>query len=222
MGAYFVTGSGTDVGKTYVAAALIRRLRAEGRTVAALKPVASGHDPGNPGGGDPAVLLEALAREPDEDNIARIAPWRFAAPLSPDMAAAAEGRAIDIAALEAFCRAAIAAAAGTLLIEGVGGVMVPLTPYATQLDLMRALKIPLIFVAGSYLGALSHALTGLEVLSQSGLEVRAVVVNETPQSPVDLAATCASLANFTEAPVLALWRGGAANDATFARLAAML
>lgn len=222
MGAYFVTGSGTDVGKTYVAAALIRRLRAEGRTVAALKPLVSGHDPDNPSSSDPAVLLEALAQEPDENNIARIAPWRFRAPLSPDMAAAAEGRAIDIEALEAFCRAAIAEAQETLLIEGVGGVMVPLTPRATQLDLMRALKIPLIFVAGSYLGALSHALTGLEVLRRSRLDVRAVVVNETPDSPVDLDATCASLANFTEAPLLALRRGGAANDAMFARLAAML
>jgi dethiobiotin synthetase len=223
MGAFFVTGSGTDVGKTFVCAGLARLLRREGRAVELLKPVVSGFDPDAPEGSDPAILLDALGRPSTADNIAAISPWRFRAPLSPDMAAAAEGRVLDLAAVTAYCATAIAAAPDVLLIEGVGGVMVPFTARETQLDLMRALRTPLIFVAASYLGALSHALTGLEVLKARGLDIGAVVVNETRESPVDLAATQAALACFSTAPVLALRRHDvAASDAAFAMLAALL
>ncbi|WP_374306304.1 dethiobiotin synthase [Methylocella sp.] len=207
MSACFVTGSGTDVGKTFVAAALIRALRAMGRGCAALKPVVSGFDPLAPQGSDPAVLLEALGLAPDEEAIAKISPWRFRAPLSPDMAAARENRAIDYDELARACRRAVAASPGVLLIEGAGGVMVPLAPGRTTLDLMTALRLPLVFVAGSYLGAISHALTGLEAARSRGLAVRAVVVNETPGSGVGLEETCAAVAGFCAAPVLALRRG---------------
>ncbi len=226
MGAYFVTGSGTDIGKTFVTAGLARALKTRGRAVDVLKPVVSGYNPDNPAGSDPAILLEALGRPLTEENLARIAPWRFRAPLSPDLAAAAEGRAIDMAAVTAVCRQAIArakAAQEILLIEGAGGVMVPFNARATQLDLMSALDLRLIFVGGSYLGAIGHALTGLDALKCRGLELCALVVNETPDSPVDLEATCASLENFTAAPVLALRRDGdGANEAAFARLATLL
>jgi dethiobiotin synthetase len=223
MGAFFVTGSGTDIGKTFVATALVRCLRKQGRAVEALKPVVSGFDPEAPEGSDPAILLDALRRPLSAGNLAAVSPWRFRAPLSPDMAAAAEGRVLDIADVTAFCRAAIAAAPDVLLIEGAGGVMAPLDVRQTQLDLMRALEIPAIFVAASHLGAISHALTGLEVLKSRGLAVRGVVVNETPGSSVALEATRATLARFTPAPVLALPRAGAAaQEAAFARLAALV
>ncbi len=178
MGAIFITGSGTDVGKTFVAAALIRRLKAQGLSVEALKPVVSGYNPDNPAGSDPAVLLEALALPMTEENLAKISPWRFRAPLSPDMAAATEGRAIDMGAVAAFCARAVSAAKDALVIEGAGGVMSPVGAQQTQADLMSALDIPVIFVAGSYLGAISHALTGLDALKCRGLELRALVVNE--------------------------------------------
>lgn len=219
MGAFFITGSGTDIGKTYLTAALIRRLRAAGRAVEAVKPIVSGYDPDRPEGSDPAILLAALGRPASPGSIAAIAPWRFRAPLSPDMAAAAEGRAVDPEAVAAFCRRAIAGAPDVLLIEGVGGVMVPLSAHKTQLDVMAALGVPLIFVAGSYLGALSHALTGIEAVTRRGLVIAALVVNETPDSPVDLEATRISLASFTAAPALALRRDG---EAEIARLAALL
>jgi dethiobiotin synthetase len=223
MSAFFVTGSGTDVGKTFVTAALVRRLKAQGRIVEALKPVVSGYNADNPAGSDPAILLEALGLAVTEENLAQISPWRYRAPLSPDMAAATEGRAIDAAALVAFCTRAIGAARDVLLIEGAGGVMAPVGARQTQADLMSALDIPLIFVAGSYLGAISHALTGLDAVKCRGLELRALVVDETPGSSVDLMGACASLGNFTSAPVLALRRANpAANEATLARLAALL
>ena len=89
MSATFVTGTGTDIGKTFVTAGLIRHLRNQGRPVEAFKPVVSGFDAALPGLSDPAVLLAALRRASNLEEIARISPWRFAAPLSPDMAARA-------------------------------------------------------------------------------------------------------------------------------------
>jgi dethiobiotin synthetase len=159
VSAVFITGTGTDVGKTFVAAGLIRYFRGLGQPVAALKPLVSGFDPAAPSGSDPAILLDALGREVKPEEFQRIAPWRFRAPLSPDMAARAENKAIDLQAVVAFCRAAIAGNAGTLLIEGIGGIMVPLDGRHTVLDLMSLLNLPLILVAGSYLGTLSHVLS---------------------------------------------------------------
>ncbi len=167
------------------------------------------------------MLLEALGRLPTLENLGRISPWRFSAPLSPDMAAAVEGRVLDMAATQAFCETAALAAKDILLIEGAGGVMTPLNARKTQLDLIAALGLPLIFVGGSYLGAISHALTALDALQSRGLEVRATVISETAGSTVDLGATCSSLEHFTAAPVLAL-RRGAVNENAFARLAALL
>ena len=108
MTAIFVTGTGTDVGKTFLSAALIRHWRMAGHAVAAFKPVASGFDPATAQASDPGVLLAALGR-PISD-IDAISPWRFAAPLSPDMAAAREGRALDFEAIVAFSRQATASA----------------------------------------------------------------------------------------------------------------
>lgn len=222
--AFFVTGAGTDVGKTFVTARLIGHLRRRGGSVAALKPIVSGFDPAAPGGSDPILLLEALGRDVTAEEIAKISPWRFAAPLSPDMAAAAENRAIDVQGAIDFCRRAIAANDGVLLIEGVGGVMVPLDERHTVLDVMARLGLPLIFVGGSYLGAISHNLSALEILRLRGLHVGAVVICETPRSSVGLDASAATLAHFTAAPLLTLPRGldAAQEEQAAARLAELI
>src|SRR5664279_5212453 len=123
MGAYFVTSTGTDIGKTFVTAGLIRQLRHAGVKVDALKPIVSGFDIASAAISDPGVLLEALDEPITEDSLMRISPWQFAAPLSPDMAAARERRSIGFDDLVALCRNAIANARGTLFIEGVGGIM---------------------------------------------------------------------------------------------------
>jgi dethiobiotin synthetase len=196
MTAIFVTATGTDIGKTFVTAGLASVLREQGRAVAALKPVVTGFTPETAAASDPAVLLAALGRPVTEQSIADVAPWRFTAPLSPDMAARQEGRGLDFAALVTFCRDAIAARTDVLLIEGVGGVMVPLDATHTVLDWMVALRAPLILVAGSYLGTISHTLSALDVLARHALEVRAVVVSESVDSPVALDDTVASIARF--------------------------
>jgi dethiobiotin synthetase len=224
VSAAFITGTGTGVGKTFVAAGLIRYFRGLGQPVAALKPLVSGFDLAAPLGSDPAILLEALGREIKPEELKRVSPWRFRAPLSPDMAARTEKRAIDFDEVVDFCRVAIAGSDGVLLIEGIGGIMVPLDGRHTVLDLMSLLDLPLILVAGSYLGTLSHVLSAQEVILRHALDLRAMVVSETEAAPVPLDATLATLANFAKAPLLGLRRQVPArqNDAVFQNLAELI
>ncbi|HEY8033736.1 MAG TPA: dethiobiotin synthase [Methylocella sp.] len=224
MPAVFITGTGTGVGKTFVATGLIRYFRGLGQPVNALKPLVSGFDPAAPSGSDPAVLLESLGHEVNREELKRVSPWRFRAPLSPDMAARAEARAIDVQKVVDFCRAASARNDGVLLIEGIGGVMVPLDECHTVLDLMLALNQPLILVAGSYLGTLSHVLSAQDVILRHALELRAIVISESDGSTVPLDATLATLLNFAKAPLLGLRRQVPAsqNDAVFQRLAGLI
>ena len=225
MTAIFVTATGTDVGKTFIATGLIRHIRAAGRPVDAIKPVVSGFDPAAWHESDPAALLAALARPLSLDEVGRISPWRFAAPLSPHMAARREGRTIDFQELTEFCRRAITGCPGVLLIEGIGGVMVPLDERRTVLDWMSVLRIPIILVAGSYVGTISHSLTALEVLARRNLDIAAVVVSESEASAASLADTVATIARFADAlDVIGIARAtaGASDDAAFARLAALI
>jgi dethiobiotin synthetase len=205
VSAIFITATGTDVGKTFVAASLIRHLRQMGRLVDALKPVVSGFDPEQAATSDPGVLLHALGLPATIQEIDRIAPWRFRAALSPDLAAAREGKSIEVDAVVGFCQTAIDQRRDILLIEGVGGVMVPLDAERTILDVMMALQLPLMLVAGSYLGAISHTLTALDALYQRGLKVLVIIVSETPGSPVPLDDTVAAIGHFAE-PVIGLPR----------------
>ncbi len=221
MPAVFVTATGTDVGKTFVTVGLIEHWRSEARRVAALKPVVSGFGCDAMADSDPARLLRALGREVDDAAISEISPWRFAAPLSPDMAARHEGRSIDFDQLVGFCRRAIAEADDILIIEGNGGLMVPLDAQSTILDLVAELAIPIILVAGTYLGTLSHALTALAAACRRAVEIRTLVLDETPGSPCPIEEVAATLQSFfASAPILALRRGPAAeNQAIFAHLA---
>ena len=143
MPGVFVTATGTDVGKTYVTAGLIRAGRRAGLAMEALKPVLSGFSMADAAASDAGVLLHALGRPVTPAAVAAISLWRYAAPLSPDMAAAAEGQSIDFDAVLAACRAAVRPDRLTL-IEGVGGVMVPLDSRHTILDLVAALGLPVV------------------------------------------------------------------------------
>jgi dethiobiotin synthetase len=219
--AIFVTGTGTDVGKTFLSAALIRHWRAAGHAVAAFKPVVSGFDPATAQASDPGVLLTALGR-PISD-IETISPWRFAAPLSPDMAAAREGRALDFDAIVEFSRRA-ATGADRVLIEGVGGIMVPLDERHTVLDWMSALRLPVLLVAGSYLGTISHTLTALRVLAQRNLTVAVVAVSESavPGAPLDeTVAVIARFADMIEVVGVPRIAGAAHAHPAIARIAAL-
>src|SRR5437870_10582345 len=196
MTAIFVTGTGTDVGKTFVTVGLIRHLRAAGRAADAIKPVVSGFNTDNPAASDPAVLLAALGRPAAE--IDRICRWRFAAPLAPAMAARHEGHPVEFHGLVDFCRRAVVGHRDVMFIEGIGGVMVPLDDRHTVLDWMTALRLPLLLVAGSYVGTISHTLTALQVLARRNLDVAAIIVSESADSAASLEETVETIARFAD------------------------
>ncbi len=219
MSVIFVTGAGTDIGKTYVACALLSALREAGRSVVALKPVVSGVGPvGDPDfeASDTARLLRAAGVAPTPEAIETCSPWRFTAPLSPDMAAAQEGRALSLADVVAASARSIAEAApdALVLLEGVGGVMSPIAQDGLVLDWIAALDHPILLVAGTYLGAISHALTALTALEGRGLEVKGLVLSETDGATVTLNATVAALTRYVRnVPIYAIARDAPAPEA---------
>ena len=189
--------------------------------VEATKPVVTGYDPANAASSDPGVLLDALGYPVTPETVAAISPWRYRAPLSPDMAARREGALFDFARLAEFSLREILARRDILFIEGVGGVMAPLDHEHTVLDWMAVLRLPLILVTGSYLGTISHTLTALDAVLRRELSVIAIVVNETENSIVPLDETVATLARFVHPlGVLAVPRmaDGATDPAAFAQM----
>jgi dethiobiotin synthetase len=211
MRALFVAGAHTDVGKTYVACALIAAARGRGLSVEAFKPAVSGLDPADWGDSDPGRLLTALGRPLTQASLQAMSPLRFAAALSPPMAARREGQSLRLETLITLCdQARVQAHADLMLIEGAGGVMSPISEDATNLDLMAALGLPVVLVGGSYLGAISHTLTAAEVLRTRGLKVAALVISQDadPAAP-DFAETLADVRRFSSgARVIGAPRGG--------------
>ena len=148
-------------------------------------------------------------RAATQTALGRIAPWRYRAPLAPDQAARLEGRQVDGEAVIALCREQIRAHGQSLLfIESAGGIMSPLDDDRTMLDLARALAAPVLLVAGSYLGTISHTLTAAAIIRAVGLDLRAVIVNESVGG-LDLGETQKALkARLPGVAVAAVPRGG--------------
>ena len=173
----FVTGTGTEVGKSVVAAVIAAEAAAEGLSVAVFKPAVSGLDEG--GEADHELLARASRSAQDENEIA---PYRYGPPVSPHLAAEMAGEEIDADLLE---RAAEDAAAGAeaVVVEGVGGLMVPLRPDYLVRNLAAQLGHPLVIVAHAVLGTINHTLLSIEAAWTAELEVRAVVLNRWPAEP---------------------------------------
>jgi dethiobiotin synthetase len=173
----FVTATDTGVGKTYVTAMIARALRQAGRSVGAYKPVCSGAEmdkEGTASWGDVATLTAAIGGQFDS---LQVCPLRLRAPLAPNVAARKEGREI---AFEPLCDGARwwQGRVEILLIEGVGGLLCPLTERQTIADLAVALNYPLLVVARLGLGTINHTLLTLEAARSRGLEVAGVLLNE--------------------------------------------
>jgi dethiobiotin synthetase len=192
----FITSSGTGTGKTLIACALCHQLGARGVRVQGLKPVISGFDPTDAGQSDSGLILGSLGREISEDAIARISPFRFSAPLAPNMAAMREGRRIALDEIVDFCRRRATDDFDMTVIEGVGGVMAPLTDEATVIDWMAELKVPALIVLGSYLGAISHGLTALGAMAARAIPIAGIIVNESEESPVEIEETVENFRRF--------------------------
>jgi dethiobiotin synthetase len=188
MRGVFVTGTGTEVGKTVVAAALARTAHVAGARVAVFKPAVSGLDefPLRPEVWDCApelpdhVLLRLAAGSSQGDD--EIAPYRYAPAVSPHLAAEIAGEPIDPDLLRG---AALAATQGSdlLICEGVGGFLVPLTSDYLVRDLARDLGMPVVVVAPPELGTINHTLLTVEAVRSAGLEVAKVVLNPWPAEP---------------------------------------
>jgi dethiobiotin synthetase len=173
----FVTGTGTGVGKSVVAAIIAAEASADGSSVAVYKPAVSGLDGG--GEADHELLARASGSSQDEDEIA---PYRYGPPVSPHLAAEMAGEEIDAGLLERAAEDA-AAAADAIVCEGVGGLMVPLRPDYLVRNLAAQLGHPLVIVADSGLGTINHTLLTIEAAWAAELEVRAVVLNRWPAEP---------------------------------------
>ena len=210
----FITGTGTDVGKTYISASLLRGVTARGLTANVLKPVMSGFDPDDLAACDAGVLLAALGRDANKRNVEAVAPFRFVPALPPTIAAAREDRTIYFPDVVTACRRAMAAQSDFLLIEGAGGLMSPIAEGAKAIDLIAELEIPALLVCGSYMGSASHSLTALAALDARGIAVPGIIVNESGTGPLTLAETMGLLAPFaSDRKMLAVQRGADRADA---------
>ncbi|MDQ8160379.1 MAG: dethiobiotin synthase [Gemmatimonadota bacterium] len=173
---YGVTGTDTGIGKTVVACALAARARSLGYRVAAMKPVESG------------VATRAVSiggRASDADRLAAasgsslpravMCPYVLEEPLAPMIAALRAGVSIDLDTLDAAL-AVVEAGAEMVLVEGAGGILVPITPDASFLDLFARWQLPLLLVAGNRLGVLNHVLLTVRAAEAAGVVVRAIVL----------------------------------------------
>ncbi len=180
MGGVFVTGTGTEVGKTVVAAAIARTLAAAGREVAVFKPALTGLDDS----GEPDhALLRRAAGSPQSDE--QIAPYRYGPPASPHLAAALAGEEIDPDRLRAAAGEA-RRGADALVCEGVGGLLVPLSPGYLVRDLAADLALPLAIAASPGLGTINHTLLTIEAARNAGLEVAMIVLTPWPPDPTEV------------------------------------
>jgi dethiobiotin synthetase len=187
---FFVTGTGTEVGKTVVAAVLANDLRRQGRSVAVFKPAVTGLD--DPGEADHSLLRRAAASEQSDEEIA---PYRYAPPASPHLAAAEAGEEIDPELLRSAAQRA-ASGVDALVCEGVGGLLVPLTwrPVGAAMrhesakayllrDFAADLGLPLVVAAPPGLGTINHTLLTIEAARAKALKVAAVVLTPWPAAP---------------------------------------
>ena len=195
----FVTGTGTEVGKTVVAATIARTLAAEGKRVAVFKPAVTGLDEGVETDHE---LLRRTSGSSQSDE--EIAPYRYGPPASPHLAAALAGEEIDP---ECLRRAAAEAAADAdaIVCEGVGGLLVPLSPGYLVRDLAADLGYQLVVVASPGLGTINHTLLTLESARAAGLEVKAVVLTPWSTEPTEIErSNRETIAALGDTPVLTL------------------
>ena len=185
-----VTGTDTGVGKTVVAAALLSMLRRRGLRVAAMKPVETGVLPGAQT--DAARLLAAAG---GEDRLDDVGPLAYAEALAPLVAAGRAGRPVHVDTLD-VALGRLAAKRDAIVVEGAGGLLVPLTEQVSYATLFARWRLGLVIVAANRLGAINHVLLTVQAARGAGLQVRGVVVN-------DGAGTVADLATATNAAALA-------------------
>ena len=186
MHSVFITGTDTGVGKTVVAAALLAAARAAGMDAVPMKPVQTGcaptSDPGSVPDLDFCLAMAGWAPAPAERAL--LCPYPLQPPCSPHLAAAMAGRRISIPRI-AYRFGRLAAAHDAVVVEGAGGVLAPLNERETMLDLMRALRLPVLLVVRPGLGTLNHTLLSLGALRGAGVRAAGLVVVHTSRPRAD-------------------------------------
>jgi dethiobiotin synthetase len=172
---YFVTGTDTEVGKTYSTVKLLEGWLAQGKSVAAMKPVASGCEIDGDGvwRNDDVTRLTRVTGQTDLDLMN---PYRFLPAISPHIAARQAGGEIELSTIVAHYRR-LSATAEVVLVEGAGGWLAPLSDCLFMEDLARALALPVILVVGMRLGCINHALLSARAIAASGLTLSGWVAN---------------------------------------------
>ena len=179
MKAYFITGTDTGVGKTVVTGALAAALARTGLSVGVMKPCESGCAEKD-GELVPADALFLRDMAGCDDALDEVCPYRLRAPLAPGVAAKLEGVVIDPARIQDLFAAACRRH-DSVLVEGAGGLLVPMTDVLLTIDLVRLLAIPLIIVARLSLGAINHTLLTVREAQRAGLVIAGIILNQTGQ-----------------------------------------
>lgn len=200
--AFFITGTDTDVGKTFIAASMLIAAKARGLSTAALKPVAAGCEKTLEGlRNADAVLLQSVITQ--KLYYEQINPIALEAAIAPHIAAQQEKRSMSADRLAGFCRGVLNSADFTL-VEGAGGWRVPINPAETLADLAKALRLPIILVVGVRLGCINHALLTVEAIRNDGLSLAGWIANCIDADMLALQENIQSLATRIPAPCLAV------------------
>jgi dethiobiotin synthetase len=194
MTGLFFTGTDTSVGKTFVAAAVVRELRRQGHAVQVCKPVATGAASVSE---DTRLLAEAAGT----DDYRAVTPWTFAEPAAPPVAARCQKASLRLDDLVA----AVRRQGEPVVVEGVGGLLCPLTETETVADLAARLRQPLVIVTRRSLGTLNHTLLTVEAAQRRGLTIAGLVVNATqPVRTIADETNVAELGSRVRLPILAV------------------
>jgi dethiobiotin synthetase len=195
----FVAGTDTGVGKTRVAVALLRGAAAAGFRAVGMKPVAAGIDAGAALNADVVSLMQAgnVAAPPEDVN-----PFAFGAPIAPHLAAATARKAIDLDRIvSAYGR--LAGRADVVVVEGAGGVLVPIGARGDMLDIAARLGLPVLLVVGMRLGCLNHALLSALAIDARGLRLAGWIANRIHPAMLEVEANVGALARRLPAPLVA-------------------
>lgn len=174
--ALFVTGTDTGVGKTVVGCAIAEALRRRHVAIGVMKPIETGVGPQGPL--DAISLAEAAGVS---DALDLVCPQRFALPATPSIAAEQEGRTVDLSAIRA-AHAELTRRYPFLLVEGAGGMLVPIAPGFSMIDLAAEFGAPLVVVTRASLGTINHTLLTLEAIERRGLALAGVVISHGPRA----------------------------------------
>lgn len=201
MKSIFIAGTDTNCGKTYITCRLMQDLQAKGKTVRALKPVASGCDIVN-GQLINEDVVSILEFDKTNASSSDICGWLLKDPIAPHIAAQDEGVSLSADGIANFCQRPELNAYDYTLIEGAGGLLVPLNAKQTWVDVLKLLQIPVILVVGMRLGCINHALLTTSVLQNKGIAIEGWIANCIDPHMLRLQDNLNSLEQRIDAPLL--------------------